>query len=76
MITIYTAVSCQPCRLTKREFDRAGVNYTETPLSEVPADQIDVWKARGLTTAPIVIAGALIWSGMRPDMIKRAIEGA
>ena len=25
-------------------------------------------------TAPIVIAGDLIWSGMRPDMIKRAIE--
>lgn len=74
-ITIYTAPNCQPCRLTKREFDRAGVSVNETPLADVPVEQINAWKAQGLTSAPIVIAGDLIWSGMRPDMIKRAIEG-
>lgn len=68
-IKIYTAKSCQPCRLTKMALDKAGLEYVEIDI----ADHVEALKARGHMQAPVVIAGSKEWSGFRPDMIRELV---
>lgn len=75
MITIYTKPDCVQCTATKREFDKAGVSYTEIDLTRNPHD-IDLLKALGHHTAPVVFSGTSHWSGFRKDLICDAINTA
>ena len=70
MVTIYTKTNCQPCRATKRAFDRAGVVYDEQPA----VDHVAALKGLGYTGAPVVVVtdGDDVvdhWSGFRPERI-------
>lgn len=67
-ITVYTLPECISCDLTKRAFDRRGVEYTETPLTDELAA---LFRSRGYLSAPIVDAGDDgSWYGLRPDHIN------
>ncbi|QJD50471.1 NrdH-like glutaredoxin [Mycobacterium phage Chris] len=72
MITVYTTgPACYKCKLTKDALSKAGVEYTELPADQAPADV-----AAGHMVAPIVVdnlTGA-VWSDFRRDLIKAAIE--
>ena len=75
MTTIYTKNSCQPCRLTKMAFDRAGIKYEETNLDDNP-EAIQTIKDLGYSSVPVVVdeKSGMYWSGLRPDMIQRMIK--
>ncbi|WP_009473846.1 glutaredoxin domain-containing protein [Rhodococcus sp. JVH1] len=72
-ITVYTSPGCFPCKATKRDLDKAGIDYTLVDLSEDTEAAADM-KKLGHLTAPVVIArldsGTEHWSGHRPDRIQ------
>ena len=71
IVTIYTSATCGPCVATKRALERAGIAFREVPIESLCAEQIEAFKAEGLTQAPIVIApDGQAWSAHRPDRIK------
>ncbi|QWY81862.1 NrdH-like glutaredoxin [Microbacterium phage Honk] len=77
-ITVYTLPVCVQCKLTKRKLDELGLSYEVADLSAPElADKLADFKARGLLSAPIVVADArhldgdlAEWSGYRPDLLE------
>lgn len=77
MIEIFTAPGCQRCVLTAKQFEKAGIAYTLTDISENPALQESVIaRAGGQRELPIVDTGETVWSGFKPDLIREAIAKA
>lgn len=64
-VTVYTKPDCPACKLTKCHLDKRGVPYIEADIDEVH----HAAKARGITSAPVVQAGADMWGGYRPDRL-------
>lgn len=69
-VVVYTQPNCQPCKATLRRFREAGVVVIENSAAEY----VDLLKAMGHSSAPIVMDGRKHWSGYRPDLIDEAIE--
>lgn len=67
-VVVYAKNQCQPCRLTKRAFDRNGVKYVEKWVDQDPEALAEI-KALGYLQVPVVVAGDVHWSGFRPDLI-------
>ncbi len=70
MVTVYSKEHCVQCNATKRQLNKLGIEYTEINLME-DAEALESFKAQGFMQAPIVVANGEIWSGYRPDMIKK-----
>ena len=77
---IYTKPNCQPCRMTKRKLDAAGIYYTEV---DVTADETALGYIKdtlGYTGAPVVfvstIEGDYHWYGLRADLLNQHIAKA
>jgi len=70
---VYTKPDCQPCRMTKRKLDSAGIYYTTVDVTQDPA-ALEFVKALGYTGAPVVyvsaIEGDTHWYGLRKDLIE------
>lgn len=67
-VTVYTLPECIQCELTKRAFDRRGVEYDEVPLTDQLVQDL---KSRGYLSAPIVVTPDLSWYGLKPDLIHQ-----
>lgn len=67
--TVYTLPDCQPCKATKRLFEKLGVPYIEVSLMDAPADAQRLRDA-GHATAPIVETPDRRWSGFRINEIR------
>lgn len=68
-VTVYTTgPSCQQCQMTKKMMDREGIKYQEIDLREHP-EQLEAFRAQGLTQAPIVTTDIKVWSGFRHNKI-------
>lgn len=74
-VTVYTKPGCQPCRMTLRRLDAAGLDYTTVDISQ-DDDARDYVMSLGYQQAPVVVAGGTHWSGFRPERIKGLMEGA
>ncbi len=68
-VTVYTKSSCVQCDMTKKQFDKLGVQFTEVNLEE-NLDKLEEFKSRGLMAAPIVTTDIKEWSGFRLDKIN------
>jgi glutaredoxin-like protein NrdH len=68
-VTVWTTENCVQCMMTKKQFDKLGIDYEEKPLADNPT-QLELFKAQGLTSAPIVTTDIKTWSGFRLDKIK------
>lgn len=66
-IDVFTIDNCVQCEQTKKQFDRAGVRYTEQKLTATKADE---FRELGFAAAPIVKTDREIWSGFRLAKIK------
>lgn len=69
-VTVYTMPNCRACEATKAWLDRRGVPYTVETLARSP-DALALAAAHCITAAPVVVAGAEVWGGFRPNMIDR-----
>lgn len=76
IITIYTQPSCQPCKATKRWWDRRGIRYQEVDITSSPKDA-EAIRALGFKEAPVVIVSNgdaemdLMWSGFDPNNLTK-----
>ena len=76
---IYTKPDCQPCRMTKRKLDAAGIYYTEVDVTKDETALAYV-KSLGYTGAPVVYVSATEgdhhWYGLRKDLLDLYITRA
>ena len=72
-IEVFTKKPCSQCDMTKKQFDKNGVEYVETDLVANPK-LLEEFKAMGFSSAPIVRVGERIWSGFNPDEIKNVLK--
>lgn len=68
-VTVYSTPACVQCMMTKKQFDKLGIEYTEVDLTQHP-EKADEFKAQGFASAPIVTTDTKTWSGFRLDKIK------
>ena len=62
-LTVYTLPNCMQCTMTTRALAAADLPYTV----------IDLMHQFGYTSAPVVIARTVSWSGFRPDRIAKMV---
>lgn len=72
-VTVWTTKNCVQCKQTKREFDKAGIEYDEQSLEDNP-DKLEEFKEQGFMSAPIVVSGSRVWSGFRFEQINGLIK--
>jgi glutaredoxin-like protein NrdH len=76
-VVVYTKPGCQPCRMTKRKLDAAGIYYTEVDVTEDPTALQYVKETLGYTGAPVVyvstIDGDVHWFGLDVAKIEQHI---
>lgn len=74
-ITVWSAgAACMQCTQTKRQFVKAGVDFTERDLEDAPEDLVQRMKDEGFTSAPVVITDAHgAWAGFNPGKIKEVV---
>ena len=76
-ITLYAKPGCFGCRKTAEKFTAAGIPFDEVDLTTTPAALEYVTEDLGYSQAPIVVVDEHFhWSGLRPDMIDRAVAAA
>ncbi len=76
-ITLYSKPGCFGCRKTAEKFTALGVPFQEVDLTTTPAALEYVSEELGYSQAPIVVVDEHFhWSGLRPDMIDKAISAA
>jgi glutaredoxin-like protein NrdH len=68
-ITVYTKPACVQCNATYKALDKQGLTYEVVDITEVDEAR-DYVMALGYSSAPVVVAGEVHWSGFRPDSIK------
>jgi glutaredoxin-like protein NrdH len=68
-VTLYTLPSCVQCDSTKKVLQKNEIPYNEIDLS-VDDSAMEMVKALGYASAPVVIAGEDHWAGFRPDKLS------
>ena len=68
-ITVWELPNCSQCMMTKREFDKRGIQYRTRQLNRSPK-AIERFKELGLLAAPIIETDDRRWSGFRLKKIK------
>ena len=71
-ITIFSKNNCMQCKMTKKLLDKEGADYQEINIDERP-EMIDYVKDLGLSAAPVIKAGDIIFSGFQPAKLKEII---
>lgn len=73
-VTVYSKPGCQPCRMTKRQLDSAGITYEEIDLTQDPS-ALEYVKTLGVQAAPVVVVGggADVWAGFKPEKIQELV---
>ena len=72
-ITIYTLPSCVQCDSTKRYLSRNNVEFQTVDLS-TDERAMNMVKALGYISAPVVVSGDEHWSGFRIDRLNGLVE--
>lgn len=71
-ITIYSKNNCMQCTMTKKFLANADADFEEINIDEQP-EKIDYVKSLGFTTAPVIEAGDIVFSGFQPTKLKEII---
>lgn len=71
-ITVFSKNNCMQCRMTKKFLEENKVDFIEINLDEQP-EKIDYVKSLGFTSAPIIEAGDVVFSGFQPTKLKEII---
>lgn len=62
-----------PCKMTKRMFDKAGVEYQEINMEDNPSEREKVVKA-GFVSAPVIeVDGEFVASGFKPETVRNIL---
>lgn len=72
MITVYSKNNCMQCKMTKKFLEQHGANFQEINIDEHP-EKVDYVKSLGFTSAPVIEADNLVFSGFQPARLKELI---
>ena len=67
-VTVHSKPACQQCTATIRKLTKEGIAHTVVQLTD---ESVAAFKDAGHMQAPIVVAGDLVFSGFRPDLINQ-----
>lgn len=71
IVRIYTKPACVQCDMTKKLFDKLGIEYVLEDATE--PDNIAAFKELGFLAAPVVAVGSSaddMWAGFQPPRVK------
>lgn len=69
VVVYHIGPTCIQCEMTKKQFVRFAVPFTEVDLRDDSA-AVEKFKQMGYLTAPIVtVGGDQVWSGFKPERI-------
>lgn len=71
-ITIFQKQLCMQCKMTKKFLEKEGADFVEINIDEHP-EKIDYVKSLGFTSAPVIEAGDIVFSGFQPNKLKEII---
>lgn len=72
MITVYSKNNCMQCKMTKKFLEQHGANFQEINIDEHP-EKVDYVKSLGFTSAPVIEADNLVFSGFQPAKLQELI---
>lgn len=75
MITLYSKPACPGCRMTKRFFEKNGIQFVERDVTVEP-DALAHVRALGYSQMPVVETATESWSGYDPDRLAAIVAGA
>lgn len=61
-----------PCKMTKKFLTENGVDFEEINIEEHP-EKIEYVKSLGFSSAPVIEAGDIVFSGFQPSKLKELI---
>ncbi|MEY1642075.1 glutaredoxin-like protein NrdH, partial [Streptococcus pyogenes] len=70
--TVYSKNNCMQCKMTKKFLEQHGANFQEININEHP-EKVDYVKSLGFTSAPVIEADNLVFSGFQPAKLKELI---
>lgn len=73
MVIIYSNPSCIQCEQTKKYLTLKGIEFESKMLQNSP-EVMPLIEEKGYTSAPVVVAGDLSWSGFRLDKLSALAE--
>lgn len=68
-VKVFSKTNCMQCKMVKRYLNQNQISFEEINLDEQP-EMIDVLKAQGITSVPVISAGDITVLGFRPDQLK------
>lgn len=71
-ITVYTKNNCMQCKMTKRYLTEHHTEFEEINIEEQP-EKVDYVKSLGFTSAPVIEAGDIVFSGFQPNKLKELV---
>ena len=80
MITVYSKPRCPQCAATQRKLESLSAQYESVDVSQ-DDEALSFIRLLGYSQAPVVVVrdaqGGITshWSGFRPDMIKKEVQG-
>lgn len=72
-VTVYTNPNCVQCDMTKKQFDKFGIEYSVVDLASVPK-KLQEFKDLGYMAAPVVTTDIKIWAGFKPEKINGLVN--
>lgn len=69
-VTLFSTPNCMQCKQTAKAFEKRGIIFDSLNLENHP-EILEQFKGLGYTSAPIVLAGDMSWSGFRLAKIEQ-----
>ncbi|MGF0111223.1 glutaredoxin-like protein NrdH [Streptococcus sp. SGI.013] len=72
-ITVFSKNNCMQCKMTKKFLEQNGADFQEINIDEQP-DKVEYVKSLGFTSAPVIEAGEVVFSGFQPAKLKEILN--
>ncbi|EHJ56407.1 glutaredoxin-like protein NrdH [Streptococcus urinalis FB127-CNA-2] len=71
-IVVFSKNNCMQCKMTKKFLEQNGAEFEEINIDQHP-EKIDYVKSLGFSSAPVIEAGDIVFSGFKPAKLKEII---
>lgn len=72
-VIVYSNPNCVQCEQTKRFLTVKGIKFESKMITSSP-EVLPIIEANGYTSAPVVVAGDVSWSGFRLDKLNALVD--
>lgn len=70
-VLIYTTPNCPHCLLLKDWLSRNAISFSVRDLAEDPAAREELSDIAGTFSVPVLVDGATVIIGFRPDLLEK-----